>query len=497
MSDGDYSDDDLNGQLDKYDQFELDLERVRLRNSLFEFVKDAWPLIEPVQAFVPNWHLEELCKILEEVTAGKIQRVIINVPPGTLKSILISVFWTAWMWAKAPGLRVLTASYGAHLTTRDNLRVRDIILSGWFQKLFPLKLVEDQNTKTRFNTNKGGWRIATSVGGVGTGEHPDIIVIDDPTTAAQALSAPDRKTANDWFDGTISTRGMTRNPRIVIVMQRLHADDLSGHLLARGGWQHVCWPMRYVATRPKTEDDPGHTADPRDIRTVAGELLFPTLIPAEKVRLLELDLGPYGTAGQLQQAPSPEGGGLFKREWFKFLDESELKTDPVVRAARGWDTAATEGAGDWTRGVKIGETAAGRFVIFAPASGQLGPDGVDKLMKATADADGSSVVQREEKEGGASGVTVIAARLKLLKGHDYKGVTISGNKAVRAKPYRAQVEGGNVYLIRGPWNEEFIVEHTAFPTGSHDDYVDGASCAFNSVLLEPYYEVRVREAQWA
>lgn len=492
----DIFDEDTSSELAKFEVLSLALDRARLKGSLYAFVQEAWTIVEPEQPFVPNWHLEMLCGVLEKVSAGDIKRVIINVPPGTLKSILISVFWTAWSWARKPHLRVLTASYGAHLTTRDNLRVRDIIMSPWFQRLFPLKLVEDQNTKTRYNTERGGWRIATSVGGIGTGEHPDIIVIDDPTTAAQAMSEPDRKTANDWFDRTISTRGMTRNPAVVIVMQRLHEDDLSGHLLKRGGWEHVCIPMKYEPTRPKTDDDPGHVADPRDIRTEDGELLFPLLIPASKVRQLELDLGPYGTAGQLQQRPSPEGGGLFKREWFKFMSETELVGDPIVRAVRGWDTAASEGKGDWTRGVRFGETRSGRYVVFTPVGGQLGPDAVDKLMKSTADMDGSGTAQREEKEGGAAGVTVILARLKMLKGHDYKGVTISGSKPTRAKPYRAQVEGGNVYLMRGPWNEEFIIEHCAFPTGSNDDYVDASSCAFNALLLEPYYEVRVRDAQW-
>lgn len=493
----------------------LDVARRRLTGpgSLWEFVKAAWPIIEPEQDLTENWHLVELCRVLEDVSAGKIKRLIINVPPGTLKSILVSVFWPAWSWARRPGLRFLTASYGAHLTTRDNLKVRDIVTSPWFQRLFPMRLLEDQNTKTRFNTDKGGWRIATSVGGVGTGEHPDVIVIDDPTTADQAASPADRKAANAWFDRTVSTRGMTRpGLAIVVIMQRLHEEDLSGHLLARGGAEHVRWPMRYEkcacelpegrsvadlpadARCPVHKADAGWRADPRDPRTTPGELLIPSLIPEEKVRQLELDLGPYGAAGQLQQRPSPEGGGLFQREWFKYISLAELQQDPIVRRVRGWDTASTKDGGDWTRGVPFGETRSGKFVVLTPVGGQLSPDGVDKLMKATADADGFP--QREEKEGGASGRTVIEARTKLLAGVDYAGVTVSGNKATRVKPLRSQCEGGNLYLLRGDWNAEYVTELCAFPNAKNDDYVDGSSCAFNSLLLEPYHEVQVRETQW-
>jgi predicted phage terminase large subunit-like protein len=508
---------------------EAKLERRRVLGSLWEFVKASWHIVEPEQPLTENWHLVRLCGVLEDVTAGLIKRLIINVPPGTLKSLLVSVFWPAWAWAKRPGLRFLCASYGAHLTTRDNLKSRDIVTSPWFQRLFPLKLVEDQNTKTRYNTDKGGWRIATSVGGVGTGEHPDVIIIDDPTTADQAASKAERDAANAWFDRTIASRGITRpNLAIVVIMQRLHEDDLSGHLLRRGGCDHVRWPMRYERCECRMPDAdktlvrslataeirancvkmlnaedrcPVHRADvewqpdARDPRTEPGELLIPALIPEDKVRRLELDLGPYGAAGQLQQRPAPEGGGLFKLEWFKYLD-AVPSDDPIVRAARGWDTAATQGGGDWTRGVKIGETRSGKFVVFHPAGGQLSPDNVDKLMLATARMDGPGVAQREEKEGGAAGKTVVEARAKSLKGFDYAGVVVSGSKVTRSKPFRSQVEAGNVYLLRGAWNAEYTTELCAFPTGKNDDYVDASGTAFNAVLLEPFNEVRVREAQW-
>lgn len=477
-------DDQLSRALEDCGALQLQLERMRLRDSLYAFVQEAWSLVEPAQPFTPNWHIEVLCEVLQDITCGraKASRWVINVPPGTLKSLLISVLWPAWVWARDPKKRFLTASYGLHLSVRDNLRVRDVVLSKWFQQLFPLHLVEDQNTKTRYNTDAGGWRIATSVGGVGTGEHPHFIVVDDPLTAQQAESITELEAANGWLDRTISTRGITMAPVLILVMQRLHEKDPSGHLLEQGDVEHVCFPMRYVATRPATDEHPGYQADPRDRRTQVGELLIPQLITDEKVRKLEIVLGPYGAAGQLQQQPAPEGGGQFKRGWFKFLDA--MPTD-LRRSVRGWDTAGTEGGGDYTVGVRIDEFGDGQFLVSDVQRDQLGAAGVDDLILTTAKLDGPDVAQREEKEGGSAGKAVIAARAKLLVGYDYQGVLITGSKITRAKPFRAQVEAGNVFLLRAAWNKAYLDELCNFPVADHDDQVDGSSCSFNALLLEP------------
>lgn len=492
---------------------ELSLDRMHYEESLLEFMRAAWSQVEPSRPLSDNWHIRALCQVLEEVTQGKHQRVIVNIPPGTLKSLIVSVFWPAWMWAKNPKARVLAASYGQHLSTRDNLRVRQLVESAWFQKHWAIRLDEDQNTKTRFNTDKRGWRVATSVGGPGTGEHPHFIIIDDPHTALQAASTAEREVALQWFDQTISSRGATSGVRIVLVMQRLHQEDLAGHLIGKGGWHLVRFPMRYEkckcptapACSPNADDrcvlhkaDPEWTPDPRDPRTDEGELLCSHIIGEAAVRQLEIDLGPYGAAGQLQQRPAPEGGGLFKREWFKVVDAAPK----LFRVIRAWDTAATENGGDWTCGVKLCEeyeyrtnpqrpqdkpvlTATGRFFVMDVVRGQWGPDEVDRTIKATAQQDGITVPVREEKEGGSAGKTVITARAKTLVGYDYAGVPVSGSKIVKAKPFRAQCEAGNVFLVRAPWNEAYIQELCAFPTGKHDDQVDASAVAFNAVLTEP------------
>lgn len=456
------------------------------RRSLLSFIRQAWGIVEPTVPYQENWHIEKLCCILEKVTKGELQRVLINIPPGCMKSYIVSVFWPAWEWGTIGAhLRYLTASYSQHLSTRDNLRLRSIVTSAWYQRVFPkVVLSGDQNAKTMFKTTATGWRFATSVGGAGTGEHPDRIVIDDPHSADQARSDAERQSALTWYDQTISTRGVSRGTRIIVIMQRLHLQDLSGHLLEKGGWYHVKWPMEYNAAEP----------DPTDPRKVDGELLWPDLFNAKMVKQLKRDLGPFATAGQLQQNPIPPGGGLFKTEWFKIITP-EAANSMIGQEIRGWDTAATAGEGDYTVGVKmkkvfklVGIDADGveqregpYYLIMHVKRGRWSPQGVDMVIKTTAIADGRRCAVREEKEPGSAGKAVIEARRRLLSGFDYKGVVTTGDKETRAGPLRSQFEGGNVFLVQGDWNQDYIDELSVFPLGKNDDQVDGSSCAFNEL----------------
>ena len=223
---------------------DIAMDKATCEQSLYEYVQRAWAQVEPLQPFTPNWHIEKLCKRLERCYYGKTKRLIVNVPPGTAKSLIINVFFPTWVWAKNSRKRFLSASFSASLTLRDNLRARQLIESDWYKARWDVKLADDQNAKSRYNTEQKGWRFATSVNGQGMGEHPDFILIDDPTSATEAESDVERGNANEWFDRTISQR-LGRNPCIIIIMQRLHMNDMSGHLLARGGWEHIRWPMRY------------------------------------------------------------------------------------------------------------------------------------------------------------------------------------------------------------------------------------------------------------
>jgi predicted phage terminase large subunit-like protein len=279
-------------------------------------------------------------------------------------------------------------------------------------------------------------------------------------------------------------------------MQRLNEEDLSGHWLKKGGFKHVCIPMRYDPDQGSSPDDPRAKPHPKDPRTRKGELLWPEFFTEERVAKLERDLGPYGTAGQLQQRPAPEGGGLFQRSWFRVVEEvpkTGLGRDGrqfviTPRRVRGWDTASVPGGGDYTMSVLIadaGENIVPRFYIEDVAGGQWGPLDVDRNMQMTAHADGAQVAVREEQEGGSAGKAVTTKRRLDLAGFDYAPVSLSGSKVVRAGPLRSQCEGLNVALVRGPWNEDFLTEFENFPNGAHDDRIDASSCAFNALMEAP------------
>jgi predicted phage terminase large subunit-like protein len=473
---------------------------------LLDFVAQSWPIIEPKTPFQSNWHLGAICEHLEAISLGQLGNTLINIPPGCSKSIVVSVGWNAWEWTRWPDHRWLCGSYDQQLSTRDNRRVRDILASDFYQQRWPLKLRSDQNQKTQYENEYGGWRIGTSVSGLGTGHHPHRKVIDDPHNVKKSLSAVQRQEAITWLDLTMATRGAALNAVTVVIMQRLHEGDLSGHILEtlRDRYTVIVLPMRYEPPAwveiegkkrlvPRMEKTPLGFQDPR---TTPGELLWPGLFDEAKVRSIEASLrashGEFGVAGQLQQRPVPQGGGLIKREWFEIVDA--IPSDEVIVArTRGWDCAATEGGGDWTVGVRLAYAKSGKVYIEHVLRGQWGParfEGPAGIFKQTAQSDGRGVRIREEQEPGSAGKKVIQAHALLLTGFDYKGEPSSGDKVTRNAPFRASAAQKNVKLLRGDWNQAYLSVLCSFP-GTHDDDVDATTVAFNDATLSNLGTVQV------
>lgn len=300
--------------------------------SLYDFTRTLWPVVES-QPFIDNWHIRHICEHLQAVTAGEIEKLVINVPPGCSKSLLTCVFWPMWEWARDASVRWFFASYDQRLSTRDSVKCRALLASPQFRSMWGdrFRLTHDQNQKTYYETDKGGYRLATSVGGHGTGEHPDRIVYDDPHNVKQAESETERQGVIDWHDLTMSTRGVARKARRVIIMQRLHEQDMTGHVLTQGGWVHICLCMRHE--RGRMPDTPLYWNDPR---AAEGELLSPLQFPEDAVAEMEKNLGLYGTASQLQQRPTPRKGGMFEEEFFN----KRVKSAPFeCRRVRFWDRA--------------------------------------------------------------------------------------------------------------------------------------------------------------
>lgn len=465
----------------------LDLDRLDAEDSLLDFIKLTWPILEPRREFIDGWAVHAICEHLEAVSAGEITKLLINVPPGCMKSLTTNVFWPAWEWGPRdhPEIRYVGASYSQDLTIRDNRRCRNIITSDLYQRLWGdrFRLMEDQNAKVKFETDKTGFKIATSVGGVGTGERGDRFIIDDPHNVKDAESDTKRESALQWFTEVVPTRVTDPdNSAIIVIMQRVHERDVSGLILASElGYDHLMLPMEYE------EDHPYRTRtviDFQDPREEEGELLWPDRFSADYLEgtlkpALRAWGGTYAEAGQLQQRPAPRGGGLFKRDWFQFLESPPAQ---VSRRVRGWDLAATANAGSYTAGVKMSMTYEGNVVIEDVVRGQLSPGQVENLILTCAKNDGHETGIDIPQDPGQAGKAQRMHLIRKLHGYDARSTPETGSKEDRALPLAAQAESGNLYLVRAPWNDQFIAEATMFPAGRYKDQVDGSSRSYARLI---------------
>ena len=367
---------DIGGQTIDIDEQLRDIERANCEESLYEFMVAAWKYVDP-NPFVHGWPLEAVAEHLQAVCDGDIRRLIINIPPRCSKSSMTSVAFPAWVWAQrhdsptsGPGVQFLTASYAQQLSLRDSVKTRRLLDSPWYRSLWGERfaLTSDQNTKGRFDNNKGGTRLSTSVGSALTGEGGNIIIVDDPNAAQEAFSEATIQTTIEWWDSALSTRlNDAKRGAFIVIQQRLAEDDLTGHILSKdvGDWTHLCLPMKYEWTRhsvsitgwndPRGCDDDGEPLVlvdangrriPRDSAAKdeltnkrEGTLLWPERFGPKEIDLLERQLGPFAAAGQLQQRPEPAGGGVIKTDWWQPWElESYPPFDYIIASL---DTAYT------------------------------------------------------------------------------------------------------------------------------------------------------------
>lgn len=453
----------------------LGLERELCRRSLVEFAKRAWHVLEPTTALQWGWSLDAICAHLEAVSRGEITRLLMNVPPGSMKSLLTGVIWPAWEWGPhgKPQMRIIGTAHKQDLAVRDAMKCRRLIQSEWYQRRWPIALVSDQNAKTKFENAATGFREAMAFGSM-TGSRGDRIILDDPLSADDANSDAALRAAELTFTEAMPTRVNNDKSAIVVIMQRLHERDTSGIILGRDmGYTHLCLPMRFEPDRRCT------TAWVSDPRTTDGELLFPERFPEAQVAQLERDMGSYASAGQLQQRPSPRGGGMFKREWFQIVDAAPANCTWV----RGWDLAATASAdAAYTAGVLFGRSPDGSFYVKDARRIQGSAGDVEKLILNTASQDGRTVRGSIPQDPGQAGKMQGQYLVKALTGFNYRATPESGDKITRAMPLAAQCEAGNVKLIKGDWNAVYLDELAGFPTAKWKDQVDATTRAFGELL---------------
>lgn len=467
-------------------------------NSLIDFAEVFWPVIEPGRPFVRGWAIEAVCDHLEAVSRGHIKKLLMNVPPGLMKSLSTNVLWPAYEWGplNRPDLRYIGASYSQDLTIRDNRRCRQIIESPAYQEMFGdrFHLVDDQNAKVRYDTDKRGFKIATSVGGLGTGERGDRFIIDDPHNVKTAESEAKLDEAAQWFTEVVPTRvNDIDQSAFVVIMQRVHERDVSGLILAAElGYTHLELPMEFEPQR-RCFVDLGGGRSFQDPRTEEGELLFPERFGRRALEGLKKQLsawgGQYAISGQLQQSPTPRGGGMFK------VDKEELlrrmvPAFPPGQQVRGWDIAgSTTKKSPFTASVKtalIGDI----LYVGGVTRERKEIEEAEEHIVQTAKLDGLSVKQDLPQDPGSAGKSQkrhMAGKLGKL-GLDFVITPESGDKVTRAIGVASMWNAGNVVLVGNPsdaWIGPFLNELATFPRGEFKDQVDALSRSYARHLTDP------------
>ena len=309
------------------------MEQANPRGGLIRFIKFFWSVLEPTTRFVDGWAMRAICEHLEAVSRGEITRLLINVPPGFAKSLIVNVFWPAWEWSTiGPHLRYVSFSYASHLTTRDNEKFRDLMLSYKYRELYGDKFSLVKIGSEKVQSDKTGWKFASSVGGVGTGERGNRVLLDDPHNVKEAESEAVRESTVQWFREAMQNRlNDLANDVIIVIMQRVNEADVSGCIVENyPDYEHLCIPMEYDARDLDNEGNKVSTSIGwRDPRTEFGELAWPERYP-EKV-LKPFKTMPYVWAGQYQQSPEPRGGGILKRDYWRHWDAEAQAANDIGR----------------------------------------------------------------------------------------------------------------------------------------------------------------------
>ena len=456
----------------------LDLNKIEAelyRKSFYEFSLEAFKALHNGQELTPNWHIKYLCDRLqleaERIVSGgdRSKHLLINVPPRTLKSELVNVFFSVYCWVLKDSIQFISSSYSASLSITLSTQARRLIESDWFKDHFPsVNLSKDENTKSRYTTTGSGLRYATSTGGTVTGMGADIIVIDDPQNPQLARSDVERENANVFFNETLRSR--LNNPDkgvFIVIMQRLHENDLTGMLLEKEpeNWEHICLPAE-VSDKVK----------PVDLKEFYDDgLLFPSRLSKKTLDSFKLGLGSYGYSGQYSQMPSPDEGGIFKGNWFNVVKELpkdvngklvDLKWDFYLDTAytskQENDATALMAASFYNNELYIREVKAVRLEF---------PELIKEIQVFTS-SNGYSNRSRIYVEPKASGKSIVQMLKRSTGLNVIEDKPPTQDKVSRAASVSAFIESGRVNLLDGRYIDSFLTELKSFPNGSHDDMVD-------------------------
>jgi predicted phage terminase large subunit-like protein len=452
-----------------------------LRRDFKSFVHKTFLSLNPNQMYMSNWHIDMIAEYLRAAELGQVRRLIINMPPRSLKSLCISVAWPAWILAHTPHERIMAASYAMPLSIKHSLDCRNVMQSPWYRALFPGTIISrEQNEKHKFMTTEHGFRLATSVGGMATGEGGNFLIVDDPMNPSQAMNHHYRHLVNRWFEHTFSTRLDDKNKGVmVLVMQRLHQHDLSGYLLEKSNvWEHLSLP----AIAP--ENHIYHFGGVQKIMH-AGELLHGERDGQKALERLKCDIGIYAFSAQYLQQPVPEQGALIMVEWLKRY----TALPQVMRIVQSWDTAIkSANEHDASVCITVGESAGESYVLHVLRFKAEYPD-LKKMVLKMAEDYAPDAVLIEDKASGQQLLQDLKRETKL----PLIPIQPKGDKISRISAASAMIEAGKLYFPKdASWLAEFERELLSFPHAKHDDQVDALSQYINWIKSKNHQNFVIR-----
>ncbi|WP_398469807.1 phage terminase large subunit [Tardiphaga sp.] len=445
-----------------------DFYRSLLRTDFEQFLHRSFRELNPGADYMPNWHMRAIAHSLEQIRSGEITRLIINLPPRYLKSMMTSVVFPAFLLGQNPRLKIFGVSYADDLSAKHASDFRALVESDWYRDVFPKMRVKRAADSDIFTTQRG-FRRSTTVNSALTGLGGDIFIIDDPQKPIDAQSEANRNRVNSWFSNTLRSRLDNKETGVIIlVMQRVHMNDLTGHLLEHSdGWTVLNLPA--IA-----EDDEEISIGTGEIyKRKAGEALHPAYESLETLRTLQREVGSEVFAAQYQQAPVPSGGAMIRREWFKYYDFPPPRT-PDSRIIQSWDTAVKDGTrNDWSV-CTTWQVEGKHFYLLNVSRGRFEyPQLRDKAI-ALGQAFNPHTILVEDAMTGAG----LIQELRQAGNFNMQAVKVEHNKANRLWLQQAKFEAGLVHFPRSePWLKDLETELLMFPQGKHDDQVDSVSQA--------------------
>lgn len=437
-----------------------------LRKNFSCFIAKSFFTVSPGVNYLHNWHIDAIANKLQQITTGEITRLIINIPPRNLKSICVSVAWPAWLLAHNPSTKIMASSYSQTLSNKHSLDCRLIMNSSWYKNLFPnTEIVKGENQKSKFVTNKRGFRFATSTGGTATGEGGDILIVDDPQNPSKINSKKYRNNTIEWFEQTFISRLNNKNTgAIVIVMQRLHEEDLCGYLLKNHPKQ---WDLLKLPAIDEASGIPLHKE--RD--------------NLNSLNKLKLELGEYNFSAQYQQSPSSNKYSMVNKSWLKYFKNfDELCFTQIIQS---WDTAIkAKDEHDYSAGITIGVTNNNNYYILDVLRVKAEFPELVNLVQNYANKWKPKVILIEDK---ASGQSLIQTLTKL----PIISIKPKFDKITRFASNTTLFEAGKIFIKEDSnWKNIFETEILTFPKSTNDDQVDALSQAFNYLKQRKIIQLR-------